>query len=140
MSALHLSEIFPLTYSQLNLACFRLSPEIDRKIGNSFAWHFSKHFPNIIVIWEGGYFWVIAKPKIKITEENDWQITLETIQEKLADRVGDRAYFIQWVNAPQATPAIIAQLAVRILKIHCRFISPIVFNQNKVQIKRECNF
>lgn len=37
MSNLHLSEIFPLTYSALNIASFRLSPEIDRKMGNSFV-------------------------------------------------------------------------------------------------------
>ena len=140
MSDTYLSEIFPLTYCQLNLACFRLSPEIDRKIGNSFAWHFSKQFPDLVVIWEKEYFWILAKPNIKITQENNWQNALETIQEKLREKVGNRAYFIQWVNAPQATPSTIAQLAVRILKIHCRFTSPIVFNQNKVQVKRECNF
>jgi hypothetical protein len=32
MSITHLSEIFPLKYSQLNIASFLLSPPVDRKI------------------------------------------------------------------------------------------------------------
>jgi hypothetical protein len=50
MSNIHLCEIFPLTYSSLNCASFRLSPEIDRKIGNSLSWHFSKYFPGVVVV------------------------------------------------------------------------------------------
>ena len=140
MSNYYLSEIFPLAYSELNIASFRLSPEIDKKIGNSFSWYFSKQFPNIVVIWEKGYFWILAKPNLTIPDKDIWKQALDKIQEKQKDKLGDRAYFIQWVNEPQTTASIIAELAVRLLKINCRFTSEIVFDENRVQVKRECNY
>ena len=140
MSNYHLSEIFPLAYSDLNIASFRLSPEVDKKTGNSLAWNFSKQFPNIVTIWEKDYFWILTEPNIIIPNKDDWKEALERIQEKLKDKLGDRAYFIQWVNEPKVTASIIAELAVRILKINCRFTSEIVFTENQVQVKRECNY
>ena len=137
---MYLSEVFPLTYLNSSLAAFRLSPEVERKVGNSFSWYLSKQFPGIVVIWEKGYFWILAQPNFKIPDKDVWKKALEEIQEKLRDKVGNRAYFIQWVNEPKVTASIISQLAVRILKIHCRFASEIVFDENQVQVKRECGF
>ncbi len=140
MSNTHLSEIFPLTYSQLNVKSFRLSPTISQELGNSVGWHFSKQFPGVVVIWEKGYFWVLSQPNIEIPLKENWKIASEHIQEKLKDKLGDRTYFIQWVDEPKVTASIIAQLAVRILQINCRFSSEVVFNQDKVIVKRECEF
>ena len=140
MTNIHLSEIFPLTHARLNIESFRLSPNIDQKIGNSMGWHFSKHFPNVVVIWEKGDFWILAQPNIKMPSKDDWKIALEQIQDKLEDKLGDRTYFIQWVEEPKVTASIIAQLAVRILQINCRFSSEVVFNQDRVIVKRECQF
>lgn len=39
-SPIFVSEIFPLTTLQYNIYCFRLSPEVSAKSGNS--WNFSK--------------------------------------------------------------------------------------------------
>ena len=140
MSNYYLSEIFPLAYSDLNIASFRLSPEVDKKTGNSLAWHFSKQFPNVVTIWEKDYFWILTKPNMTIPDKDNWKQALDITQAKLKDKLGERAYFIQWVNNPKVTASIIAEWAVRILKIHCRFTSEIVFSENKVQVKRECNF
>ena len=140
MADTHVSEIFPLTYSQLKLASFRLSPTIDRKSGNSLGWHFSKQFLGVVVIWEQGYFWILRQLKIEIPSKDDWKIALERIQNKLQDKLGDRTYFIQWIDEPKVTPLIIAQLAVRILQINCRFTSQVVFDRDKVIVKREYKF
>jgi hypothetical protein len=140
MSITHLSEIFPLKLSQLNIASFRLNLEIDRKLGNTLSWHFSKRFPGVVVVWEKGDFSVLAQPNLKIPLQKEWKIALEDIQEKLQDKLGDRGYFIQWVNEPKVTASIVAQLAVRILQINCRFTSEVIFNLNQVQVKRECEF
>ena len=140
MSNIHLGEIFPLTYSQLNIESFRLSPNISREIGNSLGWHFSKQFPGVIVIWEKGYFWILCQPNITRPSIEDWKIALENILEDLQDKLGDRSYFVQWVEEPKITASVIAQLAVRILQINCRFSSEVVFNRDKVIVKRECNF
>ena len=140
MSNTHLGEIFPLAYSQLNIVSFCLSPTISRELGNSMSWHFSKQFPGVVVIWEKGYFWILTQPNISIPPTADWKTASEQIQDKLKDKLGDRTYFIQWVEEPKVTASVIAQLAVRILQINCRFSSEVVFNRDKVQVKRECDF
>lgn len=140
MSNTHLSEIFPLYYSELNIISFRLSPKISREIGNSMGWHFSKQVPGVTVIWGKGFFWILTQANIAIPSREDWKIALENIEDKLKDKIGDRTYFIQWVEEPKVTASVIAQLAVRILQINCRFSSEVVFNRDKVQVKRECNF
>ena len=140
MSDTHLSEIFTLKYSQLNIESFRLSPTLSKELGNSIGWRFSKQFPGVIVIWEKGYFWILCQPNIARPSIEDWKVALENIQEDLQDKLGDRSYFLQWVEKPEVTASVIAQLAVRILQINCRFSSEVVFNQDKVIVKRECDF
>ena len=140
MSDTYLSEIFPLDYARLNIKSFRLSPTISREIGNSMGWHFSKQFPGVVVIWQKGYFWILTQPNIEIPSRENWKVALDNIQDKLKDKLGDRSYFIQWVEEPKVTASIIAQLAVRILQINCRFSSEVVFNQDRVIVKRECQF
>lgn len=91
MSNTYLSEIFLLTYARLNMESFRLSPKIGRELGNSMGWHFSKHFPNVVVIWEKGDFWILAQPDIKMPSKDDWKTASEQIQDKLEDKLGDRS-------------------------------------------------
>lgn len=136
----HLSEIFPVVHCQLNLAGFRLSPAIDRKLGNSLGWHFSKYFPNIVVVWEQGSFWILAKSQTQIPTQEKWKKALEQIQNKYSDKFGDRTYFIRWIDEPVPNALTIAQLAVRTLQINCHFSSDIVTNQNQIMVKRECRF
>jgi hypothetical protein len=140
MSNTHLSEIFPLAYSQLNIASFYLTPGISPEIGNSIGWHFSKQFSGVVVIWEKGYFWILTQANIEIPLNDSWKTVLEYIQDKLKDKIGDRTYSIQWIDKPKVTASIIAQLAVRILQMNCRFSFEVVFNQDKVQVRRECKF
>ena len=136
----HLSEIFPLVHSQLNSAGFRLSPTVDRKLGNSLGWHFSKYFPNIVVVWEQGSFWILAQSQTQIPTSENWKQALEQIQNRYSDKFGDRTYFIRWIDEPVPNALTIAQLAVRVLQINCRFSSSMVTSKNQITIKRECRF
>jgi Piwi domain len=136
----HLSEIFPLDYSQLNTACFRFSPEIDRETGNRFSWYFSKHYPEIVVVYEQKYFWILAKPNQTIPSYDEWKEVLEIIQDKLKEDLGDRYYFIQWVKDFAIDASIVAQLAVRLLKINRPFSAITVSSEKQIEIKRECEF
>jgi hypothetical protein len=148
MKNTHLAEIFPLTYSELNLASFRLSPTIDKKLGNSLGWHFSKRFPGVVVVWEKGGFWILAQPSKEIPSKEDWKAALEDILTQLKERSKDNpnstaslsSYFIQWMSEPTITASIIAQLAVRILQINCCFTSPIISDLERLQVRRECEF
>ncbi|MCT7954075.1 Piwi domain-containing protein [Laspinema palackyanum] len=136
-----LSEIFPFKVpEQINSICFRLTPEVDREVGNRLSWRFSQKFPDVVVIWENKYFWVLATPNQPMPEPTQWRAALADIQEELREDIGEREHSIQWVRDPQITPSILAQLAVRILKIRRPFSSDTVWSENQVEVKREVKF
>ncbi|MFB2967677.1 Piwi domain-containing protein [Aerosakkonema sp. BLCC-F183] len=141
-----LGEIFPISVPQSrNLICFRLTPEIDREVGNQFSWRFSQKFPDVIVIYENKYFWVLAKPSQAMPSEKEWRNALAEIQDELKKKIGERYYSIQWVRDPQVTASILSQLAVRILKIRRPFPPPATVwpnseSKNQVEVKRDVEF
>lgn len=146
-SPTYLSEIFPLSISQPNLICFRLTPEVDRKIGNRFSWRFCQKFTNqefphqLVAIWEDKYFWVLGEPNQPMPTKEKWREALVEIEEELREDIGDRSYSIQWVREPQVTAPILAQLGVRILKRSSEFSSAdTVWSENHVEVKREASF
>lgn len=138
-----LSEILPLIIlkdSKLNFICFRLSPEVEREIGNRLSWRFCHKFPDVIVIWYKKFFWALAKPNQVMPSQKEWREALTEICEELRKDIGDCDYSIQWVRQPQLTASILAQLAVRILKITRPFSSEIALSDKQVEVKREANF
>jgi hypothetical protein len=135
-----LSEIFPLTISQPNLMCFRLTPEVERQDGNRLGFRFSRKFPEIIVTWHNGYFFVLAKPGQPMPSQDEWRKALLEIQEELKEDIGDRYYSIQWVRQPQATPLILAQLAIQVLKVNRPFAPVTVRADSGVEVIREPDF
>ncbi|EAW33836.1 Piwi domain-containing protein [Lyngbya sp. PCC 8106] len=139
-SSIYLSEIFPLTILKPNLICFRLTPEVDREVGNRLSWRFSQKFAEIVVIWENKYFWVLAKPTQKMPSPEQWRQALGEILEQLKEDIGDHYYSIQWVRDPQVTASTLAQLAVRVLKIRKPFSPDIIFSENQVQVQSEVDF
>ena len=94
-----LSEIFPLAITKPNLISFRLTPEVGREIGNRLSWRFSQKFPEIVAIWQEGYFFVLAKCEQRMPERAEWREQLSEICEELQDEIGDCYYSIQWVSA-----------------------------------------
>lgn len=131
-----LSEVFPLTISQLNLSCFRLNPEVDIQEGNRFAFRFSRKLPEIVVIWHKGYFWVLAKSGQSLPHQEQWQKALWLIQEELKEDLGDVNYSIQWIQQPLITALIIAQLAIQVLKVTRPFGSKIVKSEQGIIVVR----
>jgi hypothetical protein len=135
-----LSEIFPISASQLNIICFRLNPDVKRLIGNRFSWRLSQKFPDTVVIWENGDFWILTKPLLSFPTQEEWQKALLETQEELKKDIGEIYCSIQWVAQPEVTACVLAQLAVRVLKIACFFSSPVVLSENLVEVKREVDF
>ena len=138
-----LSEILPLIILKdvkLNFICFRLSPEVKREIGNRLSWRFCHKFPDVIVIWEQKFFWALAKPNQVMPSQKEWREALTEICEELRKDIGDCDYSIQWVRQPQLKASILAQLAVRILKITRPFSSETALSEKQVEVKREANF
>ncbi|NEN92004.1 MAG: stem cell self-renewal protein Piwi, partial [Okeania sp. SIO3H1] len=142
----YLSEIFPLEIDRPNFQCFRLNDKIERQVGNQFAWRFCQKFSEIenlrgiIVIWEKGDFWVLAKPNQSMPTSQQYKQTLKKIQEDLKEDIGDRFLSIQWVRNPEISAYIKAQLAVRILQMNRAFSRETIKSENQVEVKREVNF
>ncbi len=135
-SPIYLSEIFRLSISQPNLICFRLTPEVEREIGNRLSWRFSQRFPDVVVIFENKYFWILAQPNQPIPSLEQWREVLVTIQEELKEDIGERSYSIQRVPKPRLTASILAQLAVRILNIRRTFsAADTIWSDNQVEVK-----
>jgi hypothetical protein len=139
ISPIFLAEIFLLNIPQPNLICFRLTPRVDTEIGNRLIWRFSQKFPDIIVIFADGNFWVLAKPEQPMPSLDEWRKALTEIQEDLKKDIGDRYYSIQWVSQPQISADILSELAIRILKIR-RAFSCFSIPFNKVEVRREAKF
>lgn len=135
-----LSEIFPLNISESNLISFRLTPEIDRELGNRLSWRFSQKFPHVVVVWENGYFFALSQLNQPTPSQNEWREKLAEIQEESKKYLGNRLFSIQWIRQPQVAPSTFAQLAVRALKIIYPFSSPVVFSKNQVEVKQEVDF
>ncbi|KYC43857.1 stem cell self-renewal protein Piwi [Scytonema hofmannii PCC 7110] len=135
-----LSEIFPINNSQPNLMCFRLTPEVERQDGNRLGFRFSRKFPEIVVTWHSGYFFVLAKPGQSMPSQDEWRKAILEIQEELKEDIGDRYYSIQWVRQPHATPLILAQLAIQVLKVNRPFTPVTVWAECGVKVIREPDF
>ncbi|MBE9192157.1 stem cell self-renewal protein Piwi [Gloeocapsopsis crepidinum LEGE 06123] len=132
-----LSEILPLSISNHNLMCFRLTPEIDRELGNRFAFRFSLKLPKVVTVWQE-VFWLVGIKQLP--SQNKLQEVLAEIQDELHNDIGDRDYSIEWIRQPSPTPLILAQLAVQILRINRPFASTSVLSQNLVEVVREVDF
>ncbi|MEM7726909.1 MAG: Piwi domain-containing protein [Cyanobacteria bacterium P01_A01_bin.45] len=144
VSKISSSEILPIVFFDRNFKpeniCFQLSPGVDREIGNRLSWRFCKKFTDIVVIWYDNFFWAFAKPNQVIPDKTKWSETLTEICQELKEDIGDRDYTIQWVCKPQLTSSALAELIVRVLKIHRPFSSPVALSKGLVEVKREAKF
>lgn len=141
-----ISEIFPLTISQPNILCFRLTPDVNedaKSLGNRLSFHLSRKFPDIAVTWHQGDFVILAKPEQPIPEPAEWREALEIIRVEVKD-LSDRPWGIQWVRHPSLTPTVLAQLACQVLQTECRFSQvPVPLSERdsqRVIVRREAEF
>lgn len=131
-----LSEIFLLTISQPNLMGFRLSPEVDREVGNRLSFHFSRKFPNLVVGWHDEVFFVLGKPNQQMPTPESWKEALKNIQEEVED-YSNCYWSFQWLRQPSVTPYILAQLAFQVLRTDRPFSPVPVLSDNGVEVRRE---
>jgi Piwi domain len=141
-----ISEIFPLTISQPNILCFRLTPDVNenaKDLGNRLSFHLSRQFPDVAVTWHQGDFITLAKPGQSMPDPSEWREALERIRGEVKD-FGDRPWGIQWVRHPNLTPTVLAQLACQVLQTDCRFSHvPVLLpakESQRVIVRREAEF
>lgn len=138
------SEIFPLSISHPNVMCFQLTPELEREDGNRLSFHLSLVLPNIVVVWDKGYFYALGKPGFQmnlLAEEWD-EIAAQVTEESLTD-FNDQTWTFQPIHLTQPIPEnVIAQLAFQVLKTTqpSPFSSKIALSANGVEVRRELKF
>ncbi len=134
-----LGEVFPLTISQPNLMGFRLSPEVDKEVGNRLSFHFCRQFPDLVVSWHAQSFWVLGKPNQPMPSPDAWKEALKNIQKQVED-FSNCYWSFQLVRQPSATPDIFAQLAFQVLRTDRPFSTVSVLSNNGVEVRREVEF
>jgi len=134
-----LGEIFPITNSQPNCIGFRLSPEVDREVGNRLSFHFCRKFPNLVVIWHDKLFWVLGKPSQQMPSVDAWKEALKNIQKEVED-FSNCYWSFQWVRQPSVTPYVLAQLAFQVLRTDRPFSPVSVLSDKGVEVRREVEF
>jgi hypothetical protein len=130
----YLSEIFPLNITEPNLMGFRLTPDIDRKVGNSLSWHFTRKFPNLVVVWYQQSFWVLGKVNCPMPTSEEWKATLGNIQEEKQE-FKHFYWSFQWLHQPQANSEILARLADTVLSKHRPFSSEIPWESKGIEVR-----
>lgn len=138
------SEIFPLSISHPNVMCFQATPEVEREDGNRLSFHLSLALPNIVIIWDKGYFYALGTPNypMKLLAE-ELEIVIEQVTEESLTDFKDQTWTFQPIQLTQPVPAnVIAQLAFQVLKTTkpSPFSSRIALSANGVEVRRELKF
>ena len=139
MTVKALIEVSPLMIAKSNLMGFRLTPGVNKEVGNRLSFHFSRQFPEAVVVWSENSFWVLGESNTQLPNPEKWKKALGNIQEVVED-LKNCYWSFQWIPQPQEKPAVIALLAFQILKVHRPFQFAPVLAKNKVEVRREVNF
>lgn len=140
------SEIFRLNFSNLNIMCFQLKPDIEQEEGISLSFHLSRILPHIVVVWDKPYFYAIGKSNNSMSMRDfgiEWESILEQIAAEGIKDFIDRTWQFQEVPLPKTLSAnVISLLAYQVLKTSkpYPFSSITALSKNSVQVRREAKF
>ncbi len=138
------SEIFRLNFSNINIMCFQLKPEMEQDEGISLSFHLSRILPHIVVIWDKPYFYALGKFKNSMQDFGmEWEFILEQIAVEGIKDFSDRTWQFQEVPFTKTVPTnVISLLAYQVLKTSkpCPFSSITALSKNGVQVRREAKF
>ena len=138
------SEIFRLNFSNINIMCFQLKPEIEHEEGISLSFHLSRILPHIVVIWDKSYFYALGKFKNSMQYFGiEWESILGQITAEGIKDFSDRTWQFQEVPLTETVSAnVISLLAYQVLKTSkpYPFSSITALSKNGVQVRREAKF
>ncbi|MFQ3638233.1 MAG: Piwi domain-containing protein [Cyanobacteriota bacterium] len=135
-----LSEIFVLSHTALNLISFRLSPLTDREDGLRLSYRFSRYFPNVIVVWKEGLFYVLSKQGQTLPADAEWTGALEYIHREICEPSHPGWRFQRSRNPQETPPDIIAAFAEQILGVSQPFRPKTVYSEQSIEVKRRADF
>ncbi|MEH2163102.1 MAG: hypothetical protein V7K38_19260 [Nostoc sp.] len=141
------SEIFRLNFSNLNIICFQLKPDIEQEEGISLSFHLSRILPHIVVVWDKPYFYALDQCKKSMQYlqcfGRDWESILEQIAVEGIKDFSDRTWQFQEVPLTKTVSAnVISLFAYQVLKTSkpYPFSSITALSKNGVQVRREAKF
>ncbi len=134
-----LSEVFLLKPAELKLLSFRLAPVPDREDGLRLSYHLSRYLPDVIVVWQDGLFFGLAKQGQSLPSDPEWAEALAYLQRETKQSSESIGRFQKLLD-PQCTPEILALLAEQILRVNPPFKSKAVLSSQSVAVRRRADF
>lgn len=115
-----LSEVFPLSIAQPNLASFTITTEIDQETGNRLSFHLSRKLEQSVVVWYEYRLWVLTPMQRPLLNLSQCQIALSALQQDIPD-LCDQPLRLQQDSAAIASTSVLSKLAFQVLRIRQAF-------------------
>ncbi|MBE9111934.1 stem cell self-renewal protein Piwi [Nodosilinea sp. LEGE 07298] len=134
-----LSEVFPLSITQANLASFTVTPEIDQETGNRLSFHLSRKLEQAVAVWHEYRLWVLTpmqQPQLNLSQ---CQIALLALQQDIPD-LCDQPLQLQEASAALASTSVLSKVAFQILRIRQPFRPILVTSVGGLAVNRKIKF
>lgn len=133
-----LAEISKLKYTEfLNFASYCLPPNLDLQVGKKLGYRLSRCFPQVVVIWQDGRFYVLAQLARTIPSLSEWDSALKSVQKELG--IEHNLGKLAQIRDAKPTPVIIARLAREILNVERPFSTTEKYRDKNAKVVRQAN-
>jgi hypothetical protein len=133
-----LAEISELKCSEsLNFTSYCLPPNLDLQVGKKLSYRLARYFPQVVVIWQEGRFYVLAHQTGKIPSLGEWDSALKNVQKDLG--IENNLGKLSQLKEVKPTPVIIARLAQEILNVDRPFSTTEKYRDKNAKVVRQAN-
>jgi Piwi domain len=121
----------------LNFTSYCLPPNFDLQVGKKLSYRLSRYFPQVVVIWQEGRFYVLAHQAGKIPSLDEWDSALKKVQRDLG--IENNLGKLSQIKEAKPTPVIIARLAQEILNVERPFSATEKYRDKNAKVVRQAN-
>ena len=121
----------------LNFTSYCLPPNFDLQVGKKLSYRLSRYFPQVVVIWQEGRFYVLAHQTGKIPSLGEWDAALKKVQQDLG--IENNLGKLSQIKEAKLTPVIIARLAQEILNVERPFSTTEKYRDKNAKVVRQAN-
>jgi Piwi domain len=131
-----IAEISKLKCSEsLNFTSYYLPPNIDLQVGRKLSYRLSRYFPQVVVIWQEGRFYVLAHRVGTIPSLGEWDSALKNVQNDLG--IENNLGKLSQIKETKLTSVIIARLAQEILNVQRPFSTTEKYRDKNAKVVRQ---
>jgi Piwi domain len=121
----------------LNFTSYCLPPNFDLQVGKKLSYRLSRCFPQVVVIWQEGRFYVLAHQARTIPNLGEWDSALKRVQKDLG--IENNLGKLSQIKEAKLTPVIIARLAQEILSVERPFSTTEKYRDKNAKVVRQAN-